>query len=84
MEDPEICFDWVHGCPHRSRDCANVAPGFSRCRCGQMFVFVSGGGCGRFKRVEQLTIADLENFDPAMAEDFRRFCGKPLLSEVQS
>jgi hypothetical protein len=60
-------------CIHRTKDCFDVQPGISQCRCGQLFAFVAGVGCGRYKKFEELTDADKANFSPEMADEFRRF-----------
>lgn len=66
-------------CAHRSRDCTPFAPGITICECGQAFVFVSAGGAGRYKRLEQLTEADVANFDPVMEAEFKAFTAGTVL-----
>ncbi len=63
-------------CIHRTRQCENIAPGVSVCGCGQVFLFVSSGNVGRYKKMEEVTEQDAANFSPEMEAEFLRFMGK--------
>lgn len=61
-------------CICRNGDCFTIAPGFSQCeKCGAIFVFVSSGNVGRYKRLEDVTEEDAKAFDPLMESDFLAF-----------
>lgn len=64
-------------CICRNGDCYSIAPGFSRCgKCGAVFVFVSSGNVGRYKRLEDVTEEDAKAFDPQMESEFLAFTGQ--------
>ena len=63
-------------CVHRAGFCCQLAPGIQQCQCGQLFVFLQRGQCGRYKKVEEVTEEDLKHFSPEAEQDFLTFIGR--------